>query len=193
MTEESDDSKNNLFTSSNSDWASKTPSPSSIDDWSRAVVEGIDRLCCDGGVRDPEGSRTLVAATRSCARASAETPDKTGTSTDAEEHDAPVLSQKPERANKAKAKACVRGKEVSEAVTFRGSPPPDPHIKWVGQQDATEIPNGVVCWKLHLDSQTDSWSSRMIRDAGESSFRWNKENVLSSKNISLFSMWDQRK
>ncbi len=27
-------------------------------------------------------------------------------------------------------------------VTFRGSPPPDSHIKWVGQQDATEIPNG---------------------------------------------------
>ncbi len=43
---------------------------------------------------------------------------------------------------KAKAKASVRGKEVSEVVTFRGSPPPDPHIKWVGQQDATEIPNG---------------------------------------------------
>jgi hypothetical protein len=43
---------------------------------------------------------------------------------------------------KAKAKVCVRGKEVSEVVTFRGSPPPDPHIKWVGQQDATEIPNG---------------------------------------------------
>jgi hypothetical protein len=142
MTEESDDSKNNLFTSSNSDWANKTPSPGSIDDWSRAVVDGIDRLCCDGDVRDPEASRTLVAATRSRARASAETPDKAGTSTDAEEHDAPVLSQKPKRATKAKAKACVRGKDVSEVVTFRGSPPPDPHIKWVGQQDATEIPNG---------------------------------------------------
>ncbi len=36
----------------------------------------------------------------------------------------------------------MRGKEVSEVVTFRGSPPPDPHVKWVGQQDATEIPNG---------------------------------------------------
>ncbi len=43
---------------------------------------------------------------------------------------------------KAKAKVCVRGKEASEVVTFRGSPPPDPHTKWVGQQDATEIPNG---------------------------------------------------
>ena len=39
-------------------------------------------------------------------------------------------------------KACVRGKETSEVVTFRGSPPPDSHDKWVGQQDATEIPNG---------------------------------------------------
>ena len=27
-------------------------------------------------------------------------------------------------------------------VTFRGSPPPDSHIKWVGQQDAAEIHNG---------------------------------------------------
>jgi hypothetical protein len=79
MTEESDDSKNNLFTSSNSDWANKVPSSNSIADWSRAVVDGIDRLCCDGGVRDPEGSRTLVAATRSRARASAEAPDKPGT------------------------------------------------------------------------------------------------------------------
>jgi hypothetical protein len=30
---------------------------------------------------------------------------------------------------KAKAKVCVRGKEVSGVVTFRGSPPPDPHTK----------------------------------------------------------------
>ncbi len=127
MTEESDDSKNNLFTSSNSDWANKTPSPGLIDDWSKAVVDGIDCLYCDGGVRDPEESRTLVAATRYRARASAETPDKAGTSTDAEEHDAPVLLQKPKRATKAKAKACVRDKEVSEVVTFRGSPLPDPH------------------------------------------------------------------
>jgi transposase InsO family protein len=48
----------------------------------------------------------------------------------------------PQRATKARTKACVRGKEASEVVTFRGSPPPDPHTKWVGQQDATEIPNG---------------------------------------------------
>jgi hypothetical protein len=27
-------------------------------------------------------------------------------------------------------------------ITFRGSPPPDPHSKWIGQQDETEIPNG---------------------------------------------------
>jgi hypothetical protein len=144
MTEESDVSKNNLLTSSSSDWVNKTPSSNSINDWSRAVVDGIDRLCCDGGVRDPEGSRTLVAATRSRAQASAEAPDKPGTSTDAEEHEAPVLSlsRKPEHATRAKAKACVRGKEEFEVVTFRGSPSPDPHIKWVGQQDATEIPNG---------------------------------------------------
>jgi hypothetical protein len=188
MTEESDDSKNNLFTSSNSDWANKTPSPDSIDDWSRAVVDGTDRLCCDGGVRDPEGSRTLIAATRSRARASAEAPDESRTSTDAEERDGPVLSQKPKRATKAKAKACMRGKEVSEVVTFRGSPPPDPHDKWVGQQTQQKSPTGGVCWKLHPDFLTDSWSSRMIRDVKESSFRWNKENVLSSKSTSLFSM-----
>jgi hypothetical protein len=48
MTEESDDPKNNLFTSSSYDWVNKTPSSDSIDDWSRAVVDGIDRLCCDG-------------------------------------------------------------------------------------------------------------------------------------------------
>jgi hypothetical protein len=100
MTEESDDSKDNLFTSSNSDWANKSPSSDSIGDWSRAVVDGIDRLCCDGDVRDPEGSRTLVAATRSRVRAFAEAPVKAGVSTEAEEHDAnSVLSQAPKRAN----------------------------------------------------------------------------------------------
>jgi hypothetical protein len=107
MTEESDDFKNNLFTSSNSDWSNKNPASVSIDDWSRAVVDGIDRLCYDGGVRDPEGFRTLVAATRSRARASAEAPHKAGTSTEAEEHEASVLSQVSKRATKAKAKACV--------------------------------------------------------------------------------------
>ncbi len=64
MTEESDDSTSNLFTSTSSDWVGKKPSPDSINDWSKAVVDGIDRLCCDGGVRDPEGSRTLAAATQ---------------------------------------------------------------------------------------------------------------------------------
>ncbi len=44
-----------------------------------------------------------------------------------------------------------------------------------------------VCWKTHLDSQTDSWSSRMIRDVEESSFLWNKENVLLSKSTFLSS------
>ena len=36
----------------------------------------------------------------------------------------------------------MRGKETSEVATFRGSPPPDPHDKWIGRQDPTEIPNG---------------------------------------------------
>ncbi len=67
-----DDSIGSLFTSSISDRSNKTFSGNSIDDWSRTVVDGIDRLCHDGGVRDPEGSRNLVAATRSRARASAE-------------------------------------------------------------------------------------------------------------------------
>jgi hypothetical protein len=64
----------------------------------------------------------------------------------------------PERTAKAKAKACVRGKETSEVVTFRGSPPPDSHTKWVGQQDATEIPNGgrLLEPPPGTGSQTDS-------------------------------------
>jgi hypothetical protein len=73
MTTKLDDLTSNLFTSSRSDWSNKTFSENSRDDWLRAVVDGIDRLCCDGGVRDPEGSRTLVATTRSRARAPAET------------------------------------------------------------------------------------------------------------------------
>ncbi len=72
MTEIPDHPKNTLFSSSNSDWSNKTFSENSEDDWPRAVVDSIDRLCCDGRVRDPEGSRTLVAATRSRARAPAE-------------------------------------------------------------------------------------------------------------------------
>ncbi len=56
MTEKPDDPTNNLFTSSSSDWANKHFSENSRDDWSRAVVDGIDRFCCNGGVRDPEGS-----------------------------------------------------------------------------------------------------------------------------------------
>jgi hypothetical protein len=129
MTEESDDPKNNIFTSSNSDWANKKPSSGSIEDWSKEVADDIECLCCDGGVRDAEGSHTLVAATRSRVRASAEAPVKAGTTTKAEEHHAPVLSQVLLRATKAKAKACVQGKEASEEVNFRGSPPPDPHVK----------------------------------------------------------------
>jgi hypothetical protein len=58
-----DDPIGSLFTPSISDWSNKTFSDNLIDDWSRAVVDGIDRLCHDGGVRDPEGSRNLVAAT----------------------------------------------------------------------------------------------------------------------------------
>ena len=72
MTEIPDHPKNTLFSSSNSDWSNKTFSENSKDDWPRVVVDSIDRLCCDGGVRDPEGSRTLVATTWSRARAPAE-------------------------------------------------------------------------------------------------------------------------
>ena len=78
MTEKPDHPENNLFTSSGSDWSNELFSENSRDDWSRAVVDGIDRLCCDGGVRDPEGSRTLVATTRSRARAPADTPTEVG-------------------------------------------------------------------------------------------------------------------
>jgi hypothetical protein len=55
---------------------------------------------------------------------------------------APVPQEAHRPASKAKTKACSRGKEASEVITFRGSPPPDPHSKWIGQQDETEIPNG---------------------------------------------------
>jgi hypothetical protein len=142
MTEIPEHPKNTLFSSSNSDWSNKTFSENSRDDWSRAVVDSIDRLCCDGGVRDPEGSRTLVATTRSRARAPAEVQAKAGANTVVETQLAPTSTDLPQHTAKAKTKACVRGKETSEVVTFRGSPPPDSHIKWIGQQDATEIPNG---------------------------------------------------
>ena len=142
MTEKPDNSTNNLFTSSSSDWLNKNFPVNSVDDWLRAVVDGIDRLCCHGGVRDPEGSHTLVAATRSRARAHAEAQAEAETTAEVEAQVAPAPQEAPRRAAKDKTKACVGGKETSEVVTFRGSPPPDSHIKWVGQQHATEIPNG---------------------------------------------------
>ncbi len=74
MTGKPDHPENNLFTFSGSDWSNELFSENSRDDWSRA----INRLCCDGGVRDPEGSRTLVATTRSRARAPADTPTEVG-------------------------------------------------------------------------------------------------------------------
>ena len=122
-----------LFTSSISDWSNKNFSGNSIDDWSRAVVDGIDRLCHDGGVRDPEGSRNLVAATRFRARASAEAQQQDVALPETETQDAPVPQEVPKRATKAK--VCSRGKESSEVITYRGSLPPDPHSKWIGQQD----------------------------------------------------------
>ena len=105
-------------------------------------MDGIDRLCCDGGVRDPEGSRTLVATTRSRARAPAEAQAEAEANAEVETQLAPASTELPQHAAKVRTKACVRGKETSEVVTFRGSPPPDSHDKWIGQQDATEIPNG---------------------------------------------------
>jgi hypothetical protein len=110
MTEKINDPINNLFTSSSSDWLNKKFSESSRDDWLKAVVDGIDRLCCDGGVRDPEGSHTLVAATRSRTRASAEAQAETETVTEVEAQVAPILREAPQRAAKGKTKACVRGK-----------------------------------------------------------------------------------
>ncbi len=64
--------------------------------------------------------------------------------TETESQDAPVPQVELGRAPQAKTKACLRGKEASESevITFRGSPPPGPHSKWIGQQDETEIPNG---------------------------------------------------
>ncbi len=93
-------------------------------------------------MRDPEGSRNLVAATRSHARASEEAQQQAVALPETESQNAPVPQEAPRSATKAKAKVCSRGKQSSEVITFRGSPPPDPHSKWVGQQDKTEIPNG---------------------------------------------------
>jgi hypothetical protein len=76
-------------------------------------------------------------------RASAEAQADAVAIAEIEAQVAPVLRESPKRTAKAKIKACVRGKETSVVVTFRGSPPPDSHLKkWVGQQDASEIPNG---------------------------------------------------
>ncbi len=62
MTEIPDHPKNTLFSSSNSDWSNKTFSEHSKDDWPRAVVDSIDRLCCDRGVNlygnNPTGTDT---------------------------------------------------------------------------------------------------------------------------------------
>jgi hypothetical protein len=186
MTEESDYSKNNLFTSSNSDWADKTPSPGSIDDWSRAVVDGIDRLCCDGGVRDPEGSRTLVDLVL-------ERPQKHPTKQRLlpmrkrtmlpSSHKSPSARPKPKLRLACEAKRCLKW-----------SPFEDHHLRTLisnGSDRKTQrrSPTGGVCWMLHVDFPTDSWSSRMIRGVEESSFLRNKENVLSSnKSTSLSSM-----
>ncbi len=120
MTEKLEHPENNLFTSSNSDWSNKPFSEYSIDDWSSAVVVGIDRLCCDGGVRDPEGSRTLVATTQSRARAPVEAPTEVGAIAEDETQLVTSSTEKPQRAAKVRTKACVRGKETSEVVTFRG-------------------------------------------------------------------------
>ncbi len=122
--EKPDHPTNNLFTSSSSDWSNNF-SENSRDDWSRAVVDGIDH----GGVRDPEGSRTLVATTRSRVRASAEAPAEARATAEVEAQVASVSSEMPQLAAKARTKACVRGKETPEVVIFRGSPPPDSHIK----------------------------------------------------------------
>ncbi len=100
MTENPDHPKNNLFTSSNSDWFNKIFSQNSRDDWSRAVVDDIDRLCCDGGVRDPEGSRTLVATTRSRARAPAEAQAEAEATAEVETQLAPASTELPKRAAK---------------------------------------------------------------------------------------------
>ncbi len=104
-----DDSIGSLFTPSISDWSNENFSDNSIDDWSRAVVDGIDRLCHDGGVRDPEGSRNLVAAMRSRARASTEAQQQDVAPPETEAQDAPVPQEAPKRATKAKAKICSRG------------------------------------------------------------------------------------
>ncbi len=129
MTKNPDHPKKTLFSSSNSNWSDKIFSENSRDDWSRAVVDGIDRLCCDGGVRDPEGSRTLVATSWSRAHAPAEARAEAEANAEVETQLAPASTELPQQAAKVRTKACVRGKETSEVITFRGSPPPDSYDK----------------------------------------------------------------
>jgi hypothetical protein len=101
-------------------------------------------------------------------------------------HKSPSARPKPRLRLACEAKRCLKW-----------SPFEDHHLQTLisnGLDSKTQrrSPTGGVCWKLHLDSQTDSWSSRMIRDVGESSFLWNKESVLSNKSTFPSSMWDQR-
>ncbi len=98
MTKNPDHPKNNLFSSSNSDWFNKIFSENSRDDWSRAVVDGIDRLSRDGGVRDPEGSRTLVATMRLRARAPAEAQAEAEATAEVETQLAPASTELPQLA-----------------------------------------------------------------------------------------------
>ncbi len=75
-------------------------------------------------------------------RVPADTPTEVEVTAEVEARLAPDSGEAPLHAAKVRTKACMRGKEVSEVVTFQGSPPPDLHDKWIGQQDPTEIPNG---------------------------------------------------
>lgn len=87
--------------------------------WEHAVVSAIDDLFRDGAVRLPEKSTDISAVSLVLTRSQAAKS---------------VSAEKPKR------KSCVRGKAASDTLTFRGTPPPDPHTAWIGKQDPTEIP-----------------------------------------------------
>jgi hypothetical protein len=84
-------------------------------------------------------------------------------------HKCPSVRPKPRLRLACEAKRCLKWSPFEDlhrrTLTTNG---PDSRTQ-------RKSPTGGVYWKLHPDFLTDSWSSRMIRDVGESSFRWSEQ------------------
>jgi hypothetical protein len=139
---------------STSETKSCSPSPGSIDGWSRAVVDGIDRLCCDEGVRDPKGSRTLVADLVLGRPQKHLTKQgflpKPKSMTLPSSHKCPSARPKPRLRLACEAKRCLKWSPFEDhhllTLTSNGS----------DSKTQRKSPTGGVCWKLHPDFRTDS-------------------------------------